>query len=91
MLVSIYAIKKNIMKFTSVFHFNKAQEVRKNKSRVAKTQIVVEQTHEQQIRNKIQHYNKVIFQHVETPNEDDVEIGANEVSSPAQKKNKQEK
>jgi hypothetical protein len=94
MLMGIYSMEENIMEFIISFVIEKVQEVRKNKQRVAEVQNTRTETYEQQKRFKIKQSNKsrkVTFQLVENPNEDDVDIGANEVTSLAQNKKKQEK
>jgi len=94
MLVGIYSTEKNIMEVVNVFHINKEQEGRKKKQRVTKVEDAKVDIEEQERRKKIIHsreVRKVTFEHMETPNEDVVEISANEVITLSHNKNKQEK
>jgi hypothetical protein len=95
MLMGIYSTENNIIDVINTFHIEKAQEGRKKKHKVIEVEVARIETREKiKIKKKSQKSNKVrkvTFQHAGTPNEDDANIGANEVTTLVQKKKKQEK
>jgi hypothetical protein len=94
MLVGIYSTENNIMDVINAFHIEKTQEGRKKKHKVMEVEPARVDREEHERRKKNPHSRnpkRVTFENEETPNEDFVEIGPNEVITPSRKKNKQDK
>jgi hypothetical protein len=90
----IYSIENDIMDVINDFHIEKTQEGRKKKQKVMEVEPARIDKEENERRKKNPHSRnpkRVTFENEETPNEDFVEIGPNEVISPSCKKNKQDK
>jgi hypothetical protein len=89
MLVGIYSIENNIMDVINAFHIEKTQG-RKKKHKVMEVEPARVDREEHERRKEISHSRnprRVTFENEETPNEDFVEIGPNEVITPSHKKN----
>jgi hypothetical protein len=94
MLVGIYSTENDIMDVINTFHIEKTQEGRKKKQKVMEVEPARVDIEEHERRKKNPHSRnpkRVTFENEETPNEDFVEIGPNEVITPSRKKNKQDK
>jgi hypothetical protein len=94
MLVGIYSTENNIIDVINTFHIENTQEGRKKKHKVMEVELARVDKEEHDRRKKNTHSTntkRVTFENEETPNEDFVEIGSNEVITPSHKKNKQDK
>jgi hypothetical protein len=89
LLAGIYSIENNIMDAINSFHIENTQEGRKKKHKVMEVEPARVDREEHKIRNKNPHSRnpkRVTFENEETPNENFVEIGPNEVITPSRKK-----